>query len=162
MLALGEAIRGSGVPVREVFAGDRLRGGEACRIEVLHPPRRGVIGDDNANSIVLAIAYRGRRIFIPGDLESPGLDDVLAEDPWDCDVLLAPHHGSRRSNPPGLAAWCRPEWVVISGSLNSYQPETAETYRAAGAEVLHTGEVGAVRCSIGPAGLRVDGFRGTQ
>ena len=33
----------------------------AVRIEVLHPPRRGVLGSDNANSIVLAIEYQGRR-----------------------------------------------------------------------------------------------------
>jgi len=158
IVALREAIREAEVPVREIFAGDRFQGGEGCRIEVLHPPRRGVIGEDNANSIVLAIEYRGRRILIPGDLESPGLDDVLAEEPWDCDVLLAPHHGSRSSNPPGLAVWCRPEWVVVSGSLNSYQPETAATYRAAGAQVLITGEVGAIRCGIDTKGLRTERF----
>lgn len=155
IVALREAIREAEVPVREIFAGDRLEGGEGCRIEVLHPPRRGVIGEDNANSIVLAIEHRGRRILLPGDLESPGLDDVLAEEPWDCDLLLAPHHGSRRSNPPGLAAWCRPEWVVISGSLDSYQPETAATYRAAGAQVLVTAEVGAVTLRVDPRGMSV-------
>jgi len=158
IVALREAIREAEVPVREIFAGDRLRVGEGCRIEVLHPPRRGVIGEDNANSIVLAIEHRGRRILIPGDLESPGLDDLLAEEPWDCDVLLAPHHGSRSSNPPGLAMWCQPEWVVISGSLNSYQPETVATYRAAGAQVYVTGEVGAIRCTIDASGLRTEGF----
>jgi len=158
ILALREAIREAEVPVREISAGDRLWGGEGCRIEALHPPRRGVIGEDNANSIVLAIEYRGRRILIPGDLESPGLDDVLAEEPWDCDVLLAPHHGSRSSNPPGLAMWCRPEWVVVSGSLDSYQPETAANYREAGAQVLITGEVGAIRCAIDTKGLRTEGI----
>jgi hypothetical protein len=35
------------------------------------------------------------------DLESPGLDDVMAEAPYDCDLLLAPHHGSAFSDPPG-------------------------------------------------------------
>lgn len=158
IVALREAIREAEVPVREIFAGDRLRGGEGCRIEVLHPPRRGVIGEDNANSIVLAIEHCGRRILLPGDLESPGLDDLLAEEPWDCDVLLAPHHGSRSSNPPGLAMWCQPEWVVISGSLDSHQPETAATYRAAGAQVYVTGEVGAVRCAIDASGLRTEGL----
>jgi competence protein ComEC len=158
MLALRKAIREAGVPVQEVFAGDRLEGGEDCLVEVLHPPRRWVLGDDNANSIVLAIEYVGHRILIPGDLESPGLDGVLAEEPWDCDVLLAPHHGSRSSDPPGLAAWCTPEWVVISGSLRSRQPGTAAAYRAAGAQVLHTGSVGAVQVTIDAQGVNVEGL----
>ncbi len=162
MIALQEAIREAKAPVREIFAGDRLQGGEDCLVEVLHPPRRGVLASDNANSIVLAIEYRGYRVLIPGDLESLGLEDVLAEEPWDCDVLLAPHHGSRSSNPPGLAAWCRPEWDVVSGSLNSYQLETAATYRAAGAQVLHTGTSGAVRCTVSAKGLAVNGFIGSR
>jgi hypothetical protein len=39
-------------------------------------------------------------------MEDPGLD---------CDIVLAPHHGSELSDPPGFAAWCTPEWVVMSG-----------------------------------------------
>ncbi len=156
--ALREAIGSAEVPVREIFANDRLQGGEGCGIEVQHPPPRGVLGNDNANSIVLAIEYEGRRILLPGDLESPGLDDMLAESPWDCDVLLAPHHGSRSSNPPGLAAWSTPEWVIVSGSLNDYEPETEATYRAAGGEVMHTGRVGAVRVVAEQGGLEVASF----
>ena len=45
---------------------------------------------DNANSLVLAVEYRGRRIVLPGDLESPGLDDMLAEEPRPCEVLDGP------------------------------------------------------------------------
>ena len=117
-----------------------------------------MLGNDNANSIVLAIECEGRRILLPGDLESPGLEAVLAEEPWDCGVLLAPHHGSRQSNPPGLARWSAPEWVVVSGSLNDYQPETEATYVAVGAEVLHTGRAGAVRVVVENGGLEVASF----
>ena len=158
LAALRQAIREAEVPVGEIFANDRLEGGEGCGIEVMHPPSRGVLGNDNANSIVLAIEYEGRRILLPGDLESPGLDDVLAEAPWDCDVLLAPHHGSRRSNPPGLAAWCSPEWVIVSGSLNDYDPETEATYRGAGGQLLHTGRIGAVQVVVEQGGLEVESF----
>jgi competence protein ComEC len=99
--ALRAALARSGVAVREVWSGDRLRVGGGATVEVLHPPRRGVLGSDNANSIVLAIEYQGRRLLLTGDLESPGLDDVIAEQPYDCDVVLAPHHGSPSSDPPG-------------------------------------------------------------
>jgi competence protein ComEC len=70
LAALRTAIDGRGVPIREVRSGDRLAGGEGCMIEMLHPPRRGVLGTTNANSIVLAVEYQGRRILLPGDLES--------------------------------------------------------------------------------------------
>lgn len=157
--ALSEAIRASGVPLRVVAAGDRLEGGPGCRIEVLHPPKRGVLGPDNANSIVLAIEHQGRRILLPGDLETPGLEDVTAEQPWDCDVLLAPHHGSRRSDPPGFAAWCTPEWVVISGGRRWDLSQTITAYRQSGAQVLRTAESGAIRVRIDEeGGLAVEGF----
>ena len=158
MAALAKAIREAKVPVVKVSASDRLSGGQGCRIEVLHPPRRGVLGGDNANSVVLGIEYAGRRILLPGDLATPGLEAVLAELPWDCDVLVAPHHGSRRSDPPGLAAWCTPEWVVISGSHRSDVARTAAAYRVAGAQVLHTAACGAVRVRIDAAGLEVTGY----
>ena len=48
----------------------------------------GVIGSDNANSIVLLVEHAGRKIILPGDLESPGLEDLLAELPIDCDVVI--------------------------------------------------------------------------
>jgi len=150
--ALREAIAAAGVPIRELVANDRLDGGQSCRIEVLHPLRHGPAASDNAGSMVLLIEYAGRRILLPGDLEPPGLDDVLAEEPIDCDVILVPHHGSRRSSPPGLMAWCRPEWAVISGSLAREPKATEDVYRAASVRVLHTGRAGAVRVEIDASG----------
>jgi competence protein ComEC len=120
--ALQQSLDAAGVTTSEVWTGDLLRTADDCRIEVLHPPRRGVLGSDNANSIVLAIEYAGRRLLLTGDLESPGLDDVLAEEPYDCDVLLAPHHGSAYSSAPRVAARCRPEWTIISGRPSCSRP----------------------------------------
>ena len=158
---LREAIDAAGVPIREIRAGDHLSAGAGCRIEVLHPPGRGVLGDDNANSLVLDVEYQGRRILLPGDLQSPGLDDLMAEEPIDCDVLMVPHHGSRRSNPPGLAAWCTPEIAVISGSLQRDPTPTESAYRAADARVLHTGRGGAVRVTLDATGVEASCFLGS-
>jgi competence protein ComEC len=144
LAALQDAIARWRIETREVFAGDWLTAGEGCTIEVFHPPRRGYLANDNANSLTLAVECHGRRILLPGDLSSPGLEALLAEEPWDCDVLMAPHHGSRQSDPPGLAEWCRPEYVVISGSNRYDVDETSRTYRAAGAWTLHTARTGAV------------------
>ncbi len=156
MTALHDAIDRSDVQIREIHAGKRLHVGNGCTIEVLHPPRKGVLGGDNANSIVLMVEYLGRRILLPGDLKSPGLEDLLAEEPLDCDVLLAPHHGSRRSNPPGFATWTTPEWVVISGRRRANLPATRATYEAVGSRVLHTAGCGSVGVTIDASGLRVE------
>ncbi|MGQ9576201.1 MAG: ComEC/Rec2 family competence protein [Thermoguttaceae bacterium] len=158
--ALRTAFQQAGVPIRQIYAADRLRGGDGCWIQVLHPPRDGVLaGSDNANSIVLAIEYLGRRLLLAGDLEPPGLQYVLAEEPWPCDVLLAPHHGGRRSNLPELAAWARPKWVLISGGPYEDVLDTLATYQAIGAQVLHTATHGAIDVQIDQAGLRVETFR---
>jgi competence protein ComEC len=154
--ALRGALEWSAVPLRTVWGGDRLRAAGDARLEVLHPPRRGVLGSDNANSIVLAIEYRGRRILLTGDLEPPGLGDVLAELPLDCDAVLAPHHGSAASDPPGFAAWSTPEWAIVSGGRADRAPEVDAAYRAHGCRVLHTAQCGAVRVRVAGDKLSVD------
>ncbi|TWT99632.1 ComEC family competence protein [Botrimarina colliarenosi] len=152
---LSRRLATAGIPVRSVQLGDRWRVGRA-EFEVLHPDDIGVVGSDNANSLVLGIEHAGRRVLLPGDLESPGIELLLAQEPYDCDVLLAPHHGSRRSDPAGFAAWCRPEQVVVS----SGEPRNAAglSYMAAGARVWSTHQVGLVTTSISRGGVRVAAF----
>ena len=160
---LRAAIERAGVPLRLIHAGDRLASSPGVLLEVLHPPRKGVIGSDNANSIVLMLEYAGRRVLLTGDLEPPGLEDVLAEEPLDCDAVLAPHHGSRRSDPTGFALWSTPEHVVISGARNAEDEADIESvkdsYRARGAEVYHTAEDGCVRIELSASGVSVATFR---
>ncbi len=146
--ALRDAIERRGVPIHEVWSGNRLKLAPRLTIDILHPPEKGIIGPDNANSVVALVEFDGRKILLPGDLESPGLDDLLAELPIDCDIVLTPHHGSRRSDPPGFAAWSSPEWAVISGGGNDDITQVARTYEQAGARLFYTRDTGAVRFSI--------------
>jgi len=155
LTALQDSVRRAKIPIRETWAGDRFPGGKDCRIEVLHPPRRGILGSDNANSLVLAIEYLGQRILLMGDLEAPGFDDVLRELPWHTDVLLAPHHGSRASYPPGLMSWCSPHIVVVSGSAGRDLVQATAVYRAENVQLRHTSTEGAVRIRMDEGGLRV-------
>jgi competence protein ComEC len=101
--ALNTSIERAQVPIQSIYAGQSLVSGGGATLEVLHPPQRGIAGSNNANSIVLAIEYAGRRVLLTGDLEPPGLAELLKNEPLDCDVILAPHHGSPRSNPGGTA-----------------------------------------------------------
>ena len=154
--ALRAAIDRAGLSVREIYSGDRLRATGGARIEVLHPPRQGVVGSDNANSIVLAIEYQGCRVLLTGDLETPGLEDVMAEEPLDCDVVLAPHHGSASSDPPGFAAWSTPRWTIVSGGRSGALEEVTRAYSAHGGQVLHTLATGAIGVSIAKGDVTVD------
>ncbi|HZL87979.1 MAG TPA: ComEC/Rec2 family competence protein [Pirellulaceae bacterium] len=160
---LKEAVAASGVPLRTLRASERLKTGPGTRIEVLHPPAKGVYGSDNANSIVLLVEHAGRRLLLPGDLESPGLEDVLAEEPLDCDIVMAPHHGSASSDPTGFALWSTPEFVVVSGAADGQERARLESvrqsYSARGATVLPTAECGAIRFELSERGVNVETFR---
>ncbi len=158
LIALQESLDEHNIPVKEVYAGDQLSVGKDLKIEILHPHRRGAIGEDNANSIVLLIEYAGKRILLPGDLEKGGMADVIAEQGLPCDVIAAPHHGSVRSGPEDFVAWSTPRHVVISGGRLSHSHTAADVYQQAGARVLHTADNGAVTIEITPEGMKVDSF----
>jgi competence protein ComEC len=149
------------IPLKEVWMNDRLlTANPEIQIDVLHPPQFGVGGSDNANSIILLVQYAGHTILLPGDLESPGIEVVMAETPLDCDILLAPHHGSSRSDPPGFAAWCTPDWVVVSGRHSGDDQQlTSASYRAVGAEVLHAADSGASTFTLDRQGITMSSFR---
>jgi competence protein ComEC len=156
--ALRDAILARGVPLRELDASDHLDGGDRVELEVLHPPPPGVIGSDNANSIVLRIAYQGRTILLPGDLETSGLDDVMAEMPLDCEIVMAPHHGSTRSDPIGFSTWSTPEHVVISAGMGRDVATVRWAYEHGGAEVKHTAIDGATRFDVSANGIKTITF----
>jgi competence protein ComEC len=159
LTALYDAICARGIRIAQICSGDRLRVRDSSSWHVLHPPHGGVVGRDNANSLVLRGDYAGRTILLTGDLEPPGLDDVLAGQPIACGVALAPHHGSPRSRPEDFVAWCRPAWMVISGAAN----EGAAAFRAAsaipGGRAVNTGRSGAVRTTIGADRFEVRTWR---
>jgi competence protein ComEC len=128
-------------------------------LRLLHPPLEGTGGSDNSNSLVLLVEFHGRRVLLTGDLESPGLERLLRQPPVDCDGLLAPHHGSARSDPPGLAAWSSPEFVVFSGGGSRDSRSAQRAYFDHGARTLHTAETGAVTVVMNDKGVAVTPFR---
>ncbi len=152
---LVDAAARAGITIESISAGRSLLWGEPCQLRVLHPPAEGLGASDNAESLVLLVEYQGYKILLPGDLESPGLEMLESQPPIDTDVLLAPHHGSLRSDPPGFVAWSRPEWVVLSGSHQALDRPAIKAYRHDGACVLHTATSGAVTVTIDDRGLHV-------
>lgn len=161
---LWDEVERKGIPVKQVAASDRLDLPGGVEISVLHPAGRGVLGSDNANSVVLLIEYAGHRIMLPGDLESPGLEWLLAEQPIPCDVVMAPHHGSQNSHPAAFYPWCQPKWVVVSSGSRVVEGLDAATIQTLDSppEILSTARDGAVEVVLrADRPPQVTSFRGS-
>jgi len=151
----------SATPLFELRQGDQLTLGDAAA-KVYHPIDGDTGGSDNSRSLVLAVEFDGRRVLLPGDLEAPGLDDLITQAPYDCDLLLAPHHGSARSDPPGFASWSQPEWVVVSGGIGADTASAGASYTAAGANVLRTANSGMIEVVLDAQAISVTRYLQTD
>jgi len=156
-----QAVRARGVPVRELAAPAVWESG-GVRFEVLHPPEGWAPGaSDNARSLVLDVSWHDRHLLLTGDLEQLGLADLMAGDAPEppVDVLLAPHHGARAANPPGLFEWARPRVVVASQKPPVAGASDALTPLEGGAiVVLRTWRAGAILLRWTPEGIAARGF----
>lgn len=143
------------VPIRVVSAGQRFEAGDVS-FEVLHPPAVGPPGVENERSMVLVVRHAGHTILLPGDLEKAGTDRVLSLPPVPCDVLMAPHHGSKGAFPAGLRTWANPKCVVVSrGNLYS----NTVTEKTTGVPTWDTFTHGALTVRSHPTGLTVEGYK---
>ena len=139
-LVAGEEIDGVGVGAGQV------------QFKALHPPGEFLDRVDNANSLTLQVSYAGKSCVLPGDLEKSGMERLLSQPPIDCDVLMAPHHGSTTQDPLPIMRWCRPEWIVISGGPRAARPKVKELYSPSGVRSLVTHLDGAIQCRISREG----------
>jgi competence protein ComEC len=146
---LDECCQARGVAIRQVAAGDQLVTDPHCQMRVLLPTRRGSGESHNADSIVIAVESAGANLVLPGDLEGEGLRTLLAQAPVDCDVLMAPHHGSPHSWSRELQAWSQPEVVVVSASRSRLSTAPVGLWNAPDRTVLVTAYDGAIGCEIG-------------
>lgn len=160
-----EALDRHGVPRRIATVGDRFAAGDVT-IEVLHPPEKGPLGNENARSLVLLVHHGEHTILLTGDLEGAGQEEALKRPILPVDVMLAPHHGAVGANarkgadgkfsPGPMAAWAKPRLVI-----SCQEPrETAHLVAAYGpATVWDTASVGAVIVRSHATGLVAETFR---
>ena len=146
---LQETIAQSGAPLRIVARGDRLNVDNSVECFVTHPSPHVEFASDNAASIVLKITYGRRTVLLPGDIEKDGLEHLFLQQPTECDVIMAPHHGSRNSEPLRFTDWANPRCTIISAGAQT-EGELAPAIEAYGANgnVLRTNRDGAVTVSI--------------
>jgi competence protein ComEC len=133
---------------RPLGAGDRFeRAG--VRFEVLGPPPGSEPWSENDASLVLRVVYGDVAFLLCGDVEAEGEAALLASGAdLRADVVKLPHHGSSTSSSGPLVTAARARYAVATaGRDNRFgfpSPEVVARWRAAGADVLRTGD-GAVR-----------------
>jgi len=113
---------------------------------------------ENSRSLVLQLTSHGKTLLLTGDImatEGEKLKEqgVLRQ----CEVLLAPHHGSDNSASLLLAAATRPNWLIVSSKASESGkfpgPKTREWCRQNGTTLHQTGSTGALTFLLGPEGL---------
>ncbi|HET8730571.1 MAG TPA: DNA internalization-related competence protein ComEC/Rec2 [Moraxellaceae bacterium] len=150
----------SGLPWRPCAAGQSWQW-DGWHFAVLYPEsgERESARNDNDRSCVLMIEGQGLRLLLPGDLEKPGEDALLARvgpEALRADVLVVGHHGSRTSTSPAFLAAVRPRWALVSaGYRNAFRHPSAQVIRrlvAAGVISRNTASDGALTLAVDSAG----------
>lgn len=146
----------------ELSRGDVVRVG---RFELrVVSPAGPTAGDENGDSLVLALRFSGdgRSMtgLLTGDAEGDVLERLAQEGALaDVDLLKVGHHGSAASTPAGAARLLAPEVAVASAGKDNRYGHPAEecvgTLEGVGALFLCTKDVGSVTVEPGEGGVRV-------
>ncbi|HEX4899777.1 MAG TPA: ComEC/Rec2 family competence protein, partial [Pyrinomonadaceae bacterium] len=157
--------RNAGSPLQLIGGGDSLRFG-AVRIAVLWPPA----SDDhqarsaNNDSLVLQVEYGVRRVLLLADIESKAELSLLQQphETLQADIVKVAHHGSRTSSTSGFVAAVHATTAIISVGQQSMfghpHQQVVERWRAAGANVLTTGQSGTITVTTDGRELEVTTF----
>ena len=140
--------------------GDTAWTWDGVRFELLHPgpDYRGGGRAGNNRSCVLRVSAGGDAVLIPGDIERPAEDHLLATRPEDlaAEVLVVPHHGSRTSSGEAFIAAVSPRFALFPvGYRNRYgfpRADVLERYRAREVRLLDSARHGAIRFRLGGEG----------
>lgn len=146
------------IPIKSVSAGSNFDVQGRLQGSFLHPAQGFESSTDNGNSLVLLLNFCGYRLLLTGDLEADGQNHLMSQLPVDCDILLAPHHGSRSSDHAGMSVWSAPEYVVISCGSGKLSTTVVDDYRVRRASVYQTATSGTIQFAIGKKGITVTPF----
>lgn len=133
------------LPLRRVLDG--------CTLRVLHPnPNRmdlsRQVRDLNNLSLVLAVRFKNTRVLVPGDIDRSVEQQLPVSNAGLETVLIAPHHGSRRSTGAELLDRLHPAAVLISCGFHNWfgfpTPEMLERLQARSIPVFRTDRNGTI------------------
>ena len=157
------AIKARDIPVASIAAGDVIDLGAGVTLTARLPAPDDQAGSDNARSVVLDVTQHGQTLLLTGDLEGPGLTNLIGQPAPDppLNALVAPHHGGRTSNPRTLYDWARAEIVAVSQrspAANTRDPLAFLESSDTPSRLLRTWKAGAIRFRWTPPGLTATTF----
>ena len=140
------------LPLRTVQAGDVIVLDSEVTIRIKQCPASPLerSGNDNADSIVVEIEYRGNKFLLPGDLEDEGQTKFMQQQSDGYELLFAPHHGGRGENTPEFANWSQPKIVVVSNNDSKMKSRLKTIYHSS--QALYFTCEGAVRIEVTNSG----------
>lgn len=133
---------------------------DGVRFRILHPAPADYAEQrpTNAMSCVLKIDSEHGSVLIPGDIEGKAEAELLARhgEAVRADVLVAPHHGGKRTSSPEFVAAVGARAVVFPvGYRNRFGHPHADVlarHAATGAALRRTDQAGAVTITMMPDG----------
>ena len=102
-------------------------------------------GNDNDMSLVISLYYGDDSYMFAGDLEEEGVDNYLAADHGQFDVLKVPHHGIKEGNTEDFIADVQPKIAIITdGDKDKADKKVVKKLKKADSECYQSSECGTI------------------
>jgi competence protein ComEC len=140
-------------PPLVVSAGWRMELDSQTMLEVLWPPGDQFLRDNDA-SLVLKVTCRDKTILFTGDIQDVAMRGLLGHpEQLECDVLVAPHHGSSEESTARFVAACGAKMILSSNDNTLTQKQRNFEKIVDGRELYRTNRCGAVMVTIDRLGM---------
>jgi len=139
-------------PPRVVQAGDILPLGRDTSLQILWPTPEST-APANDVSLVVRLTHAGRSILFTGDIQASAEKQMSAEPGLlECDVLVAPHHGSSEATTAEFLKAASPRAIVSSNDRTLSRKQRDFDALVGGTPLLRTNRTGAITIDISAAG----------
>ncbi len=149
-------------PADRCVAGQRWQW-DRVQFEVLHPEPDANL-DGNDGSCVLRVATAGSALLLTGDIEVRAERALLrSQIDLAADVVVVPHHGSATSSSAAFVDRTGASLAIVSAAFDNRwgfpRSGVVERWHQSGAEILVTGDVGAIELVLGDERIDVSATR---
>lgn len=129
-----------------LIKGQHVKIDNKLEIEILWPYDNLIFNNINNSSMVILINFNNKKILLPGDIEEAA-EYAIYNDLTPCNILVAPHHGSKTSSTVQFVDAVKPEFAVLSYGRNNYgipSKEVVERYENVKSKIFSTFKYGEI------------------